>query len=87
MPGSVGGELLPALCKHSGKRCPEDFGLCYNPGFIALGSVVRDMLKPDMILIGESDAPWDASRPSNRRRPARWAGAISMANRRGPMKR
>ncbi len=31
-------------------------GLCYNPEFIALGSVVRDMLPPDMILIGESDA-------------------------------
>jgi UDPglucose 6-dehydrogenase len=56
MPGSTGGELLPALCKHSGKRCPEDFGLCYNPEFIALGSVVQDMFRPDMILIGESDA-------------------------------
>lgn len=56
MPGSVSGELLPALKKHSGKRCPEDFGVCYNPEFIALGSVVRDMLRPDMILIGESDA-------------------------------
>ncbi len=56
MPGSVTGDLLPALKKHSGKRCPEDFGLCYNPEFIALGSVVRDMLRPDMILIGESDA-------------------------------
>jgi UDPglucose 6-dehydrogenase len=56
MPGSVSGELLPALCRHSGKRCPEDFGLCYNPEFIALGSVVRNMLQPDMILIGESDA-------------------------------
>ncbi|MEO8368011.1 MAG: nucleotide sugar dehydrogenase [Candidatus Solibacter sp.] len=55
MPGCAGGELLPALLEHSGKRCPEDFGLCYNPEFIALGSVVRDMLKPDMILIGESD--------------------------------
>jgi UDPglucose 6-dehydrogenase len=56
MPGSVSGELLPALRRYSGKRCPEDFGICYNPEFIALGSVVRDMLKPDMILIGESDA-------------------------------
>ena len=56
MPGSVGGELLPALRRHSGRRCPEDFGICYNPEFIALGSVVRDMLRPDMILIGESDA-------------------------------
>jgi UDPglucose 6-dehydrogenase len=56
MPGSTGGRLLPALEAYSGKKCGPDFGLCYNPEFIALGSVVRDMLNPDMILIGESDA-------------------------------
>ena len=56
MPGSTGGVLLPALEKFSGKKCGTDFGLCYNPEFIALGSVIRDMLNPDMILIGESDA-------------------------------
>lgn len=55
MPGSVEGVLLPALERHSGKKCGPDFGLCYNPEFIALGSVVRDMLNPDMILIGEFD--------------------------------
>jgi UDPglucose 6-dehydrogenase len=55
MPGSTGGTLLPALEAHSGKKCGKDFGLCYNPEFIALGSVIRDMLNPDMILIGESD--------------------------------
>jgi UDPglucose 6-dehydrogenase len=55
MPGCTGGELLPALERHSGKKCGVDFGLCYNPEFIALGSVIRDMLNPDMILIGESD--------------------------------
>ena len=56
MPGSMDGCVLPALEKHSGLKCGEGFGLCYNPEFIALGSVVRDMLNPDMILIGESDA-------------------------------
>src|SRR5260370_13750830 len=56
MPGSVDLHLLPALEKHSGLKSGVDFGLCYNPEFIALGSVVRDMLNPDMILIGESDA-------------------------------
>ncbi len=55
MPGSTGGTLLPALEKSSGLKCGTDFGLCYNPEFIALGSVIRDMLNPDMILIGESD--------------------------------
>jgi len=56
MPGSVDSVLRPALERFSGLRCPGDFGLCYNPEFIALGSVIRDMLNPDMILIGESDA-------------------------------
>jgi UDPglucose 6-dehydrogenase len=55
MPGSVGGILLPALEKASGKKCGVGFGLCYNPEFIALGSVIRDMLNPDMILIGQFD--------------------------------
>jgi UDPglucose 6-dehydrogenase len=55
MPGSTGEKLLPVLETYSRKTCGEDFGLCYNPEFIALGSVIRDMLNPDMILIGESD--------------------------------
>ena len=55
MPGCTGGELVPALEKASGKKAGVDFGVCYNPEFIALGSVVNDMLRPDMILIGESD--------------------------------
>ena len=55
MPGSTGGRVLPQLEQASGKRCGTDFGLCYNPEFIALGSVIRDMLRPDFILIGESD--------------------------------
>jgi UDPglucose 6-dehydrogenase len=56
MPGSTGGEIRAALERHAGRRVGDGFGLCYNPEFIALGSVVRDMLRPDMILIGESDA-------------------------------
>jgi UDPglucose 6-dehydrogenase len=55
MPGDTGGSLLPALEQHSGKRCGQDFGLCYSPEFIALGSVIYDMLHPDFILIGQSD--------------------------------
>src|SRR6188472_1507167 len=55
MPGSTDGEIRQALEQHSGRRVGSHLGLCYNPEFIALGSVVRDMLRPDMILIGESD--------------------------------
>jgi UDPglucose 6-dehydrogenase len=56
MPGSMGGPIKAALERASGKRCGVDFGLCYNPEFIALGTVIRDFYNPDFLLIGESDA-------------------------------
>ena len=55
MPGSTGSEIKAALEAASGRKVGPDLGLCYNPEFIALGSVVRDMLYPDSILVGESD--------------------------------
>jgi UDPglucose 6-dehydrogenase len=55
MPGSCEAELGPALERASCRRIGDDLGLCYSPEFIALGNVIRDMLEPDMVLIGESD--------------------------------
>lgn len=55
MPGSMAGEIRDALEQTSGKECGVDFGLCYNPAFVALGSVIRQFLEPDFVLIGESD--------------------------------
>jgi len=55
MPGSTAGEVREALEKTSHKRAGADFGLCYSPEFIALGSVIRDFLNPDFLLVGESD--------------------------------
>lgn len=54
LPGSTA-KITELLEKTSNKKCGKDFGVCYNPDFIALGTVVRDFLNPDMILIGESD--------------------------------
>ena len=55
MPGSTANEICSTLERASGKRCGQDFGLCYSPEFIALGSVIRDFYYPDFLLIGESD--------------------------------
>src|SRR5581483_6012663 len=43
--------LLKQTLAHSG----IEFGLCYNPQFIALGNVINGLLKPDLVLVGESD--------------------------------
>jgi UDPglucose 6-dehydrogenase len=55
-PGSCDSYVIPALEAHSGKQCGVDFGFCYNPEFIALGSVIYNVFNPDLTLIGETDA-------------------------------
>jgi UDPglucose 6-dehydrogenase len=56
MPGSTAGPIRQALETSSGRIVGINLGLCYNPEFIALGNVIHDMLHPDFVLIGESDA-------------------------------
>lgn len=55
MPGSCENLFRPMLENATGLTCGKDFGLVYNPEFIALGSVIRNFLNPDMVLIGASD--------------------------------
>jgi UDPglucose 6-dehydrogenase len=54
-PGAMDQVLIPMLERETGGVCGRDFGVCYNPEFIALGNVVDGLLEPDMVLIGESD--------------------------------
>ena len=54
-PGACRQVIIPMLEQQMGGVCGKDFGFCYNPEFIALGSVVQGLLEPDMVLIGESD--------------------------------
>jgi UDPglucose 6-dehydrogenase len=55
MPGSTGGAIREHLEAASGLKSGAQFGLCYSPEFIALGTVIHDFLNPDLVLIGESD--------------------------------
>src|SRR5262245_12978104 len=54
-PGAMDAVLIPMLERELGGVCGRDFGVCYNPEFIALGDVVNGLLEPDLVLIGESD--------------------------------
>ena len=54
-PGAVDGVLIPMLEKETGWKCGQEFHVCYNPEFIALGNVINGLLAPDLVLIGESD--------------------------------
>lgn len=55
-PGTCDSIFKPMLEKTLEGKYGEDFGLGYNPEFIALGNVVRGLLEPDLVLVGESDA-------------------------------
>ena len=47
LPGTIRREILPILSKHT--------KLCYNPFFIAMGTVIEDFLRPEIILFGVDD--------------------------------
>jgi UDPglucose 6-dehydrogenase len=55
LPGATRMYLKPVLERESGRLVGRNLGLCYSPQFVALGTVIRDFLTPDFLLIGESD--------------------------------
>lgn len=55
LPGDSYKKLIPVLERTSGKKSGVGFGYAYNPSFIALGEVVKNLLYPDMHLVGADD--------------------------------
>ena len=55
MPGETKSTVNNILEESSGKSVGEDFGMCFNPEFMALGSAIHNFLNPDVIAIGEYD--------------------------------
>lgn len=46
---------MPEYCDFIQEKLESyNYEVCYNPEFIAQGTILRDQLKPDMVLIGES---------------------------------
>jgi UDPglucose 6-dehydrogenase len=54
MHGACEGPIKERLETVTGTKIGSQLGLCYNPEFIALGSVLQDMQYPDMHLVGQS---------------------------------
>ncbi len=53
MPGQTHEEVARTLRRVS-PVSTEHYGVCYNPEFIALGSVIHDLLNPDFVLVGSN---------------------------------
>ncbi|HKQ56590.1 MAG TPA: nucleotide sugar dehydrogenase [Candidatus Eisenbacteria bacterium] len=55
LPGSVEGELVPALEQASGGRAGRDFGVAYNPEFLREGSAIADYFGAGYTVVGAGD--------------------------------
>lgn len=55
LPGDCEKHIIPTLEQYSGKSCGSKFGFCYSPLFIAIGSVIKNLLHPDFLLVGGHD--------------------------------
>lgn len=54
VPGSTDKTFIPIIEQYSGRKYREDFDVCFDPDFVALGSVIKDFQNPDLVIIGES---------------------------------
>ena len=53
----IGCTVMPEFCDELQKDLEEfNYKVSYNPEFIAQGTIIKDQLKPDMVLIGSPDA-------------------------------
>jgi len=52
---SIVSTVMPGSCERFREMLPNNIDLCYNPTFIALGRVIRDLEEPDILLIGEDN--------------------------------
>ena len=53
-PGTTERRVIPAIEETSGRRLNRGFAVCYDPDFVALGSVMHDFANPEVVVIGES---------------------------------
>jgi UDPglucose 6-dehydrogenase len=56
IPGSIEDKFIPLIEEYSGRMVNEGFGICYDPDFVALGSVIKDFMNPEVVVIGENNS-------------------------------
>lgn len=54
VPGSTERTFIPLIEQYSGRKYKDGFDVCFDPDFVALGTVVKDFRNPDLVVIGES---------------------------------
>ena len=48
-------KIIHFIEENSGRELNKNFGVCYIPDLVALGSVIKDFENPDVVILGQSD--------------------------------
>lgn len=56
VPGSTEKTFIPIIEQYSGRKLGVDFDVCFDPDFVALGTVIKDFQHPDLVIIGETSS-------------------------------
>jgi len=54
IPASINDSFIPLIEKYSNRKINVGFGVAYCPDFVALGSVIKNFLNPEYIVLGQS---------------------------------
>lgn len=55
MPGSIQDNFIPLIENNTGWELNNQYGLCYIPDFVALGTIIKDFENPEFVVLGQSD--------------------------------
>lgn len=55
MPGSIQESFIPLIESTTNWKLNQQYGLCYIPDFVALGTIIRDFENPEIVILGQSD--------------------------------
>ena len=55
MPGSIQDNFIPLIENNTNWKLNKQYGLCYIPDFVALGTIIKDFENPELVVLGQSD--------------------------------
>lgn len=55
MPRSITDSFIPLIESKTNWKLNKEYGLCYIPDFVALGTIIKDFENPEFVVLGQSD--------------------------------
>jgi UDPglucose 6-dehydrogenase len=55
MPRSIQDSFVPLIESITNWKLNKEYGLCYIPDFVALGTIIKDFENPEFVVLGQSD--------------------------------